>query len=73
MGMQKLNSKSDLATWTRLHDVSVFENIQFRLSTRIGSIVNSKKSTLESGFKKHGYGEQIRWILDSCNRIWNPQ
>ena len=35
MGTRKLSSRAVLAGWTRLHDVSVFENNGFRVSTRI--------------------------------------
>ena len=53
MRMYKSSPRSDLAAWTRLHDVNVFKNIQFWVC-RHESIhsADSKTSTLESSLKK---------------------
>ena len=64
MGVHKLSPSSDLAVWTRPHDVSVFENIRFRVSTRISPFggFKIKIHTGEQLKKRRGFGQRIHWI-----------
>ena len=64
----KSSSRSDLAAWTRLHDVSVFENIPFRVSTQIRSFGGSKKKKFpwKAVSKRCSFGERIHWIRENA-------
>ena len=53
IGMYKSSQKSDLKVWTWLHDVSVFEVIQFRVSLRIRALSGFKNIYHGEGFHKN--------------------